>query len=139
MKNADLPDKKGICKATQISLCRGRIIYGNAEQNIWKEISEHEVVHFWTGKEEHRKNVCAWRKRTIGHTTVNEKAIKIRKKATCCISPSIKETTHPSRFKTSLLLQKSTYYLNILSYLRQLVTFFPLNWKKILNFLKLKS
>lgn len=31
-----------------------------------------------------------------GHATVNEKAIKIRKKATCCISPSIKETMHPT-------------------------------------------
>lgn len=89
------PTKKGICKATQVNWCRGGIIYGNAEQNIWKEISEHEVVHFWTGNEECRKNVCAWRKRAIRHTMVNEKAIKMRKKATCCISTSVKETMHP--------------------------------------------
>lgn len=43
-----------------------------------------------------------------------------------------------SRIKSSLLLQKSTYYINILSYLRQLVTLFPLNWKKNIEFSKIK-
>lgn len=84
------PLQKRCLQSHSGKLIRGEVTYGNIEWSIWEWIKENEIAHLlgslWSTQTE---------KESRQHTMLNVRAIELRKKVTCYISPSTEETMHP--------------------------------------------